>query len=96
MADTSKPPDMPLQIQIDEDVANGQYCNMALVNHTDTEFVLDFIFVQPQQAKARVRSRIVTNPKHMKRLLLAMQDNLQRYEARFGAIVLGEDDGPVH
>lgn len=96
MADTPKPPDMQLQIQIDEDVANGQYANMALVNHTDTEFTLDFIFVQPQQAKARVRSRIITSPKHMKRLMLAMQDNLQRYEARFGPIVLREEDEPTH
>jgi hypothetical protein len=96
MADTPKPPDMQLQIQIDEDVAQGQYANMALVNHTDTEFTLDFIFVQPQQPKARVRSRIITNPKHMKRLMMAMQDNLQRYEARFGPIVLREDEDPMH
>lgn len=96
MADTPKPPDMQLQIQIDEDVANGQYVNMALVNHADTEFTLDFIYVQPQQPKAKVRSRIITSPRHMKRLLLAMQDNLARYEAKFGPIVLHEDDGGVH
>src|SRR4051812_20212188 len=97
MADNpGKPPEMQLQIQLDDDVANGQYVNMALVNHTETEFTLDFIYVQPQQPKARVRSRIITNPKHMKRLLMAMQDNLQKYEAKFGTIPLLEDEGPMH
>ena len=91
-----KPPEMQLQIQLDDDVANGRYVNMALVNHTETEFTLDFIHVQPQQPKARVRSRIITSPKHMKRLLLAMQDNLQKYEARFGPVLLSEGDGPMH
>lgn len=95
MSDTPKPPpDVQLQIQLDEDVANGQYSNMALVNHTETEFTLDFIYVQPQQPKAKVRSRIITSPKHMKRLLLALQDNLARYEARFGPVVLGGEDLP--
>ena len=88
MSDTPKPPDTQLHIQLDDDVADGTYANMALVNHTETEFTLDFIYVQPQQPKARVKSRIITNPKHMKRLLLAMQDNIQKYEARFGTIPL--------
>lgn len=97
MADTpTTPPDLQLQIQLDEDVANGQYVNMALVNHTDAEFTLDFIYVQPQQPKAKVRSRIITSPKHMKRLLLAMQENVARYEARFGTIVLAEGEAPKH
>ncbi len=81
MADTPKPPEIPLQVQIDDAVANGQYVNMALVNHTETEFTLDFIYVQPQQPRARVLSRIITNPKHLKRLLGALQDSLARYEA---------------
>lgn len=97
MADTpSKPPEIQLQIQLDEDVANGQYINMALVNHTETEFTLDFIYVQPQQPKAKVRSRIITNPKHMKRLVLAMQDNLAKFEAKFGTIELLESESPFH
>jgi hypothetical protein len=95
MADNPKAPELQLQIQLDDDVAMGQYINMALVNHTETEFTLDFIYVQPQQSKAKVRSRIITNPKHMKRLLLAMQDNVAKYEAKFGAIEL-ENDSPVH
>lgn len=96
MADHPKPPDMQLQIQLDDEIANGQYVNMALVNHTETEFTLDFIYVQPQQPKAKVRSRIITNPKHMKRLLLAMQDNLTKFEGKFGTITLLEDDSAMH
>src|SRR5512146_2721723 len=83
-----KPPEVQLQIQLDESVADGNYVNMALVNHTETEFTLDFIYVQPQQPKAKVRSRIITNPKHMKRLILAMQDNVTKYESKFGVIQL--------
>ena len=97
MADgPGKAPEIQLQIQLDDDVANGHYVNMALVNHTETEFTLDFIYVQPQQPRAKVRSRIITNPKHMKRLFLAMQDNLAKFEARFGQIEVTDPDNPVH
>ncbi len=91
-----KVPETALQIQIDETVAQGLYANMALVNHTDAEFTLDFIYVQPQQPKAAVRARIITSPRHMKRLLTAMADNLQKYEARFGVIEALSPDLPVH
>ena len=96
MADPPKTAEIQLQIQLDDEVANGQYINMALVNHTETEFTLDFIYVQPQQPKAKVRSRIITNPKHMKRLLAAMQDNLGKFEAKFGTIEVLETPTPVH
>ncbi|MBN8473023.1 DUF3467 domain-containing protein [Corallococcus exiguus] len=97
MADTpTKPPEMQLQVQMTEEVSNGQYSNLVLTNHTDSEFVLDFLYVQPQQPLARVRSRIITSPRHAKRLLKALQENVQRYEARFGTITLDEDEGPKH
>ncbi|MHA7634320.1 DUF3467 domain-containing protein [Corallococcus sp. M7] len=97
MADTpTKPPEVQLQVQMTEEVSNGQYSNLVLTNHTDSEFVLDFLYVQPQQPLARVRSRIITSPRHAKRLLKALQENVQRYEARFGTIVLGEDESPKH
>lgn len=84
-----------LQIQLDEATSQGNYVNLTLVNHTETEFVLDFIFVQPLEARAKVRSRIISSPKHAKRLLMALQDNLARYEARFGNVDIG-DVGPGH
>ena len=80
-ADTSK-----LQIQIDDDVANGVYSNLAMVNHTETEFTFDFIYIQPQQPRAKVRARIITNAKHTKRILIALTENIARYEQRFGVI----------
>lgn len=95
MSDT-KPPEVQLQIQLDDAIANGQYVNMALVNHTETEFTLDFIYVQPQQPRAKVLSRIITNPKHMKRLMMAMQDNLAKFEQKFGPIEVTDPGTPVH
>lgn len=93
---TPKPPEMQLQIQLDDDVANGRYVNMALVNHTETEFTLDFIYVQPQQPRAKVLSRVITNPKHMKRLLMAIQENLAKYESKFGPVEIIDPGTPVH
>jgi Protein of unknown function (DUF3467) len=79
-------PNVQLQIQLDEELAQGMYVNMALINHSETEFTMDMIYVQPQQPKAKVRARLITSPKHMKRLLLAMQEQVGRYEQRFGTI----------
>lgn len=75
-----------IQIQLDDDIAQGAYVNLAMVNHSETEFTLDFIYVQPQQPKAKVRARIITSPKHTKRLLEALKDNLAKYEKRYGTI----------
>ncbi|HCF57091.1 MAG TPA: DUF3467 domain-containing protein [Myxococcales bacterium] len=89
--------EVQLQIDLDDQIAQGMYCNLAMVNHTPTEFTLDFIYVQPQQPKAKVRARIITSPQHMKRLVLALQDNLARYERSFGTIDLGRlPEGPMH
>jgi len=91
-----------LEIQIDDSVACGQYINMAVVNHNDSEFVLDCIYVQPQVSSAKVRTRLITSPRHAKRMLKALQSNLERYEKKYGVIDLGEDvleqeqDMPVH
>ena len=90
MSDKPTPPQHAIQIQIDPVTANGAFINLAMVNHTETEFTLDLAYVQPQAPQATVRSRVITTPKHMKRLLLAIQDNLGRYEARFGTIDLGD------
>jgi len=96
MADAPKPPDGSLEIQLDDDVANGQYVNMALVNHTETEFTLDFIYVQPHQPRAKVRSRVILNPKHLKRLLVAMQAGVANYEARYGPLAVSDDDSSIN
>ena len=95
MADkpTSPPGAIQLQIEIDPVTANGVFVNMALVNHNETEFTLDLLYLQPQPSKAVVRSRIITTPKHLKRLLHALEDNLAKYEARFGAVDVGSVKG---
>ena len=87
---TSPPQTVQLQIEIDPVTANGMFVNMAMVNHTETEFTMDLIYIQPQAPKATVRARIITTPKHMKRLLLAIQDNVRRHEERFGTLDLGD------
>lgn len=82
----ASPPPIQIQLQIDDNVAQGMYVNMAMLNHNETEFVIDFIYVQPQAPKAVVRARVINSPKHMKRLLHALQDNVAKYEAQFGKI----------
>jgi hypothetical protein len=84
-----------LQVQLDEDIAQGVYANLVLLNHTENEFVLDFAFIQPSNGRAKVRSRVISSPRHTKRLLLALQKNLERYEERYGRIELGADDDPI-
>jgi hypothetical protein len=88
-----------IQLQLDEAVAQGVYSNLVLVNHTENEFLLDFAFLQPgAAARAKVCARIISSPKHTKRLLRALQKNLERYEQRFGEIKIteGDDDPLVH
>ena len=72
--------DGQLNIEIDEQTAYGVYSNLTVVNHSSSEFVLDFINVMPGMPKAKVRSRIIIAPEHAKRLLQALQDNIQRFE----------------
>ena len=79
-------PQNQIQIEIDDATAQGQYANLALISHSETEIILDFIFMQPQVPKAKVRSRIITSPSHAKKILMALEDNIKKYEARFGKI----------
>ena len=74
------PEEVKIEILLDEETAQGVYANLAVVNHTDAEFIIDFIFTQPQAPKAKVRSRVITSPAHVRRLIAALQENLQRFE----------------
>ena len=102
MTSSSKPPSPPeggkpqLQIQLPPEIAHGAYVNLTLVNHTETEFVFDFIYIQPLEPRATVRSRVITSPKHAKRLLGALSDNIARYEAQWGAIDIAQTKAPMH
>jgi hypothetical protein len=88
-------PDEPmLNVEITDEVAEGIYSNLAIISHTAAEFILDFVQVFPGVPKARVRSRIILSPSHFKRLVIAMQDNLHKYESRFGPIEIRDENLP--
>lgn len=86
----------PIQLQIDDATAQGQYANLVLINHSENEFVFDFAYLQPNTPVAKVRARVISSPRHTKRLLLALQKNLARYEERFGTIEITGDEPLVH
>ncbi len=88
-----KPSQTQLQVEIDEPTARGIYTNLALITHSETEFLLDFLFLQPQTPKTKVLTRIISSPVHAKRLLWALKDNLDKYEERYGSIPAGENPG---
>ena len=75
-----------LNIEISEEVADGVYSNLAIITHSNSEFVLDFVRVMPGVPKAKVRSRILLTPQHAKRLMRALADNVQKFEQVHGPI----------
>jgi len=75
-----------INIELDENIAQGSYSNLVVVNHSPTEFVLDFINIMPGTPKAKVKSRIVITPEHAKRLMKALADNVQKFEQQHGVI----------
>jgi len=92
MADQNKE-QQQLNIELPEDVAEGVYSNLAIINHSHSELVLDFIKIMPGVPKAKVKSRIVLTPQHAKRLLRALADNVNRYESQHGEIKESETPG---
>ena len=95
MADEKKnaPKQKQNQINIDlpEDMADGVYANLAIISHTHSEFVLDFIRMLPNIPKAKVKSRVIVTPEHAKRFLKALADNIKKYEAQHGPISVKND-----
>lgn len=88
MADKEKQPQNPKQINIelDEKTAEGTYSNLAIINHSVSEFVVDFISVMPGRPKGKVKSRIILTPQHAKKFLNALNENVQRFEQAHGPI----------
>lgn len=82
-------------IELNHDVAQGTYANLAVISHSTSEFIIDFIRLMPGLPKAEVKSRIILTPEHAKRLMLALQDNIRRYEQDFGKINLPESFDPM-
>lgn len=81
-----------INIEITDEVAEGVYSNLAMISHSPTEFVVDFVRVMPNTPKAKVKSRIVLTPQHAKRFCKAMMENIKRYEQTFGTIQEPEPD----
>ena len=75
-----------LKIEIDENIGQGEYVNFAIVTHSAAEFVMDFIRILPGLTKSKVKSRLVISPMHAKTFLNALQDNIEKYEKKFGEI----------
>ncbi len=80
-----------LNIELSDEVAEGIYSNLAIISHSHSEFVVDFIKILPGLPKAKVKSRIVLTPQHAKRLMQALHDNISKYEAAYGKIELIQD-----
>jgi hypothetical protein len=78
--------DGQLNIELDEKVAEGTYSNLAIINHSVSEFIVDFINVMPGTPKAKVKSRIILTPEHAKRLTKALSENIKRFESANGKI----------
>jgi hypothetical protein len=79
-----------LNIELSEEMAEGQYSNLAVISHSSSEFVFDFIKIMPGMPKGKVKSRVMMTPQHAKRLLRALNDNIVKYESQLGKITEGE------
>jgi len=79
-----------LNIELKEETAQGIYSNLAIISHSSSEFVLDFVRIMPGIPKAEVKSRIILTPEHAKRLLLALSENMGKFESVYGQVKLDD------
>ncbi len=89
--ENQEPAPQPIDIELSEEIAEGIYSNLALIGHSNTEFVIDFIRMVPGVQKAKVKSRIIITPEHAKRLLYALKENIEKYEEMFGEVRNSQD-----
>jgi len=82
-----------LNIEISDEVAEGTYSNLAIISHSHSEFIIDFVKLMPGAPKAKVKSRIILTPEHAKRLYKALHDNLRKFESINGPIKEPKDGG---
>lgn len=80
-----------ISIELSEEMAEGEYANLATIAHSNSEFVIDFIRLMPGTPKAKVKARIIVTPEHAKRLLFALKDNIEKFEEAFGQIKQNND-----
>jgi hypothetical protein len=101
-ADTPQPQDLnaindpnAISIELSEDIAEGEYANLAMIAHSSSEFVIDFIRLMPGLPKAKVKSRIILTPEHAKRLQAALTENIERYE-QLNGVIKQQNDAPMY
>lgn len=78
--------DGSLNIELGAEIAEGQYANLAIISHSFSEFIIDYVNIMPGVPKAKVKSRIIMTPQHTKRLMRALAENISKFEAAFGEI----------
>jgi len=86
MSNNNNPKKNNINIELDEKIAEGTYANLAIINHSVSEFVVDFITMMPGVPKAKVKSRIILTPQHAKRFMKALADNIHKFEKVHGEI----------
>ena len=86
MSDPKQQNEQQINIELDEATAEGTYSNLAIINHSPSEFVIDFVAIMPGTPKSKVKSRIILTPEHAKRFQSALADNIRRYEESHGEI----------
>ncbi len=86
--------EQPLDIELSEDIAEGTYSNLAIITHSQAEFIIDFVRILPGIPKGKVKSRIIMTPQHAKRLLFALGDNMSKFENHFGEVEIDNGDNP--
>ncbi len=84
--DTNDSNNNGFQLELPQDIAQGEYANFAIITHSSSDFILDFARILPGLPKATVKSRVILAPEHAKRLLQALNENIMRYENEFGRI----------
>ena len=87
----NEPQQNQINIELSEEIAEGVYSNLAMIAHSNSEFIIDFIRLMPGVPKAKVKSRIILTPEHAKRLLAALKENIRKYEDTFGDINGGDE-----
>ena len=83
-----------INVELSEEMAEGVYSNLAMIAHSNSEFILDFIRLMPGVPRAKVKARIIITPEHAKRLVDALMDNIQKYEDQYGPIPNSQDNEP--
>ncbi len=94
MEEKDKENENQINVELSEEMAEGVYSNLAMIAHSNSEFILDFIRMMPGVPRAKVKARIIVTPEHAKRLIAALKDNIDKFEDQYGPIQNSQDTEP--